>query len=73
VKLSGVGHCIHSDHIIVSDEGACGMARVNIAVTDFAAFMVTVHVAVPVHAPLQPVKLEPAAAVAVSVTEALLA
>jgi hypothetical protein len=49
------------------------VCKANVAVTDFAAFMVTVHVAVPVHAPLQPVKLEPAAAVAVSVTEALLA
>ena len=37
------------------------------------AFMVTVHVAVPVHAPLQPVKVEPATAVAVSVTAVPLA
>jgi hypothetical protein len=46
------------------------VCKAKVAVTDFAAFMVTVHVAVPVHAPLQPVKVEPAAAVAVSVTAA---
>ena len=41
----------------------------NVAVTDFAALIETTHVAaVPVQAPLQPVKLEPAAAAAVSVT-----
>ena len=68
-----VNRTVLSDHIIVSDEGACGMARVNVAVTDFAAFMVTVHAVVPVHAPLQPVKVESAAAVAVSVTAAPLA
>jgi hypothetical protein len=42
----------------------------KLAVTDFAALMATVQVvAVPVHAPLQPVKAEPAAGVAVSTTE----
>jgi len=40
----------------------------KVAVTDCAAFIVTEHVPVPVQAPLQPVKAEPAAAVAVSVT-----
>jgi hypothetical protein len=41
------------------------------AVTDFAASIVSVHVVpVPVHAPLQPVKEYPDAAVAVSVTDA---
>jgi hypothetical protein len=49
------------------------VAWLNVAVTDFAVFIVTVHVPVPVQAPLQPVKVEPAAAVAVSVTEAPLA
>ena len=43
----------------------------NVAVTDRATSSVTVQVADdPVHAPLQPVKLEPAAATAVSVTDA---
>jgi hypothetical protein len=42
--------------------------RVNVAVTELAAFIVTVHAPVPVHAPLQPVKVTPAAGVAVSVT-----
>src|SRR5438067_1438116 len=42
---------------------------VNVAVTAVAAVRVTVHVPVPVHAPpLQPVKADPAAGVAVSVT-----
>ena len=49
------------------------VCKANVAVTDLAAFMVTVHAPVPVHAPLQPVKVEPGAAVAVSVTKALLA
>ena len=35
---------------------------------DAAAVIVTVHAPVPVHAPLQPVNVEPAAGVAVSVT-----
>ena len=43
--------------------------RVNVAVTEVAAFMVTVHVPVPEHPPpLHPVKVEPAEAEAVSVT-----
>src|SRR5207247_5506569 len=42
---------------------------VNVAVTTVAAVRVTVHVPVPVQAPpLQPVKTDPAAGVAVSVT-----
>src|SRR5258706_11424606 len=40
----------------------------KLAVIDFAASIVTWHVPVPVHAPLQPLKLECAAGVAVSVT-----
>jgi hypothetical protein len=41
-----------------------------VAVTDFAASIVTWQVPVPVHAPLQPEKIDPDAGVAVSVTEA---
>ena len=40
----------------------------NVAVTDCAALIVTWHVPVPVHAPLQPEKLDPTPAAAVSVT-----
>jgi hypothetical protein len=39
-----------------------------VAVTLVAALTVTAQLAVPVHAPLQPVKVEPVAAAAVSVT-----
>jgi hypothetical protein len=45
------------------------VCKANVAVTDFAASMVTAQFPVPLHAPLQPVNVEPAAAVAVSVTE----
>ena len=41
----------------------------KMAVTDFAAFMVTVQSPVPEQAPLHPVKVEPVAAGAVNVTE----
>jgi hypothetical protein len=40
----------------------------NVAVTDFAALIVTLQVPVPVQAPLQPANVDPAAALAVSVT-----
>jgi hypothetical protein len=40
----------------------------KVAVTELAAFIVTVHVPVPVQAPLQPVKVAPAEGVAVRVT-----
>jgi hypothetical protein len=40
----------------------------NVAVTELAPFMIIVQLPVPVQAPLHPVKLEPAAGVAVSVT-----
>jgi hypothetical protein len=45
------------------------VCNVNVAVTDCAALMVTTQEAVPVHAPLHPVKTEPADGVAVSVTD----
>src|SRR5207249_1724118 len=43
-------------------------AGAKVAVTDVAALSVTVHVPVPVQPPLQPLKIEPAAGVAVKVT-----
>ena len=43
--------------------------RLKVAVTDCADVIVTTQEAVPVHAPLQPAKVDPAAAVAVRVTE----
>src|ERR1035441_9884051 len=45
-----------------------GGLLVNVAVTDFAALIVTSQLPAPVHAPDQPANVEPAAAVAVSVT-----
>jgi hypothetical protein len=42
---------------------------VKVAVTDFAAFIVTVQVPVPEHAPDQPEKMDPLVAKAVKVTD----
>ncbi len=47
---------------------AVGAAVANMAVTLLAASIVTVQAPVPVHAPLQPVKVEPVAGTAVKVT-----
>jgi len=41
----------------------------NVAVTERAAFMETTHDPLPLHAPPHPLKLEPEAAEALSVTE----
>ena len=46
---------------------------VKVAVSERAAVMLTTQVLVPVHAPVQPLKVEPAAGVAVSVTAVPLA
>jgi hypothetical protein len=46
-----------------------GVVLEKVAVTDLAWVMDTTHGPVPVHAPDQPVKLDPRAARAVSVTE----
>jgi hypothetical protein len=45
------------------------VVRLNVAVTDWAEFMATVQVPVPVHAPLQPEKAEPADALDVRTTD----
>ena len=42
--------------------------RAKLAVTDRAALIVTVQAPVPVHAPLHPLKIDPAAALARRVT-----
>jgi hypothetical protein len=58
----------------VSSEVAASPApAVNVAVTDFAASIATVHGPVPVQAPLQPENDEPASAVAARVTDVPLA
>ena len=44
------------------------VAVLNVAVTDWAAFIVTLHAPVPMQAPVQPAKVDPEPAAAVSVT-----
>ncbi len=48
---------------------ALGVVRLNVAVTFFAEFMVTLQVPVPEQSPLQPENIEPLSAVAVNVTD----
>jgi hypothetical protein len=48
--------------------GVSAPVRPNVAVTDFAASIVTLQEPVPLHAPAQPAKVEPTAAAALSVT-----
>ena len=50
-------------------QGAPVPVVLNVAVTERAALIATVHVPVPVQAPLQPVNVEPLAADTVSVTD----
>jgi hypothetical protein len=52
---------------VVEETVGAVVSRANVAVTDLAASIVRVQAVVPVQAPDQPVKLEPIAAVAVSV------
>jgi hypothetical protein len=53
---------------IVTVSVVCPGAAVNVAVTFRSSSIVTVHEPLPVHAPLQPSNVEPAAGVAVTVT-----
>ena len=51
---------------VADSEKSCGKLNVEVAI--MAEFMITLHVPIPEQAPLHPAKVEPAAAVAVSVT-----
>ena len=53
------------DAIVVTERSAMGL---KVAVADLLAFIVTVHVPVPVQTPLQPPKSKPEAGVAFRVT-----
>ena len=52
----------------VTVKANCAGVGLNVAVTDFAALIVTEQLPVPVQAPLHPANVEPVPAAAVSVT-----
>jgi hypothetical protein len=54
--------------LTVSEESAAGGMELKVALTDFAASMVRLHAPVPLHAPLQPAKVEPESGVAAKLT-----
>src|SRR6185437_7572463 len=54
--------------LTVIEESAAGGLRLNVALTDFAASMVTLHAPVPLQAPLQPANVELESGVAVKLT-----
>jgi hypothetical protein len=64
---------VFPENVMAFAQGAPVPVVLKVAVTDRAAVIDTVHVAVPVQAPLQPAKVEPLAAEAVSVTDVPLA
>jgi hypothetical protein len=54
--------------LTVIEESAAGGMELNVALTDFAASMVTLQAPVPLQAPLQPANVEPESGVAVRFT-----
>ena len=54
--------------LTVIEESAAGGLELKVALTDFAASMVTLHAPVPLHAPLQPANVELASGVAAKLT-----
>jgi hypothetical protein len=54
--------------LTVIEESAAGGFELKVALTDFAASMVTLQVPVPLHAPLQPANVEPESGAAVKLT-----
>ena len=56
--------------LTVIEESAAGGLELKVALTDFAASMVTLHAPVPLQAPLQPANVEPESGVAVRFTTA---
>jgi hypothetical protein len=56
--------------LTVIEDSAGGGIALKVALTDFAASMVTLHAPVPLHAPLQPANVEPESGVAAKLTTA---